>query len=245
MNLEKFKESFNQFCVQDMTDVFVIHTVTDDLFLKARKDLLKLLPSEGNQVVERYKKSTDSQRSLLGEMLVRKIAGKLLSVSPDQLEFSKTEKGKPFIAGNNGVYFNVSHSGDWVAVAFGPGEVGIDIERIRQVNYRIAERYFSSEENTELNRLNEIDKLHYFFELWTLKESYLKLIGKGLTKSLGSFTIYASDSGYSIKDKSVRTNPVFFRQYSVEGGYKLAVCSRQNNFSEAVKILNFDDLLAK
>ncbi len=226
-----------------MTEVYLIRTVSVEDFLKSKDHLLELLPQSARQILNRFSRANDGQRSLLGEVIVRKIAAAKLLISPDRLEIAKTEKGKPFIVRNNGVHFNVSHSGEWVAVAFGDSDVGIDIEKIRRVDYRIAERYFSAGEKEQLNRLVGDDKLHFFFELWTMKESYLKLLGKGLTKSLGSFTVIKTGNKYNLNDSHMQANSVFFRQYPVEKDYKLAVCSFQNDFNEKIKTIQFGELV--
>ena len=37
--------------------------------------------------------------------------------------------------------------------------------------------------------MNSDEKINYFYDLWTLKESYIKTIGKGLYTPLNSFSI--------------------------------------------------------
>jgi len=101
------------------------------------------------------------------------------------IPFKYTQKGKPYI--EKDVYFNMSHSGDYVACAVGLQPVGIDIEILRQVNLNIAHRFFHPDETTFLN--NSLNKTEDFFKLWTMKESYLKCIGKGLTLPLNSFIV--------------------------------------------------------
>lgn len=77
--------------------------------------------------------------------------------------------------------FNISHSGDFIAVAIcSEGLVGLDIEhdRPRKNIQKIAKQFFSSSENSWLNQQN--DPLAAFWQLWTLRESALKLYAKGV-----------------------------------------------------------------
>lgn len=77
--------------------------------------------------------------------------------------------------------FNISHSGDYIAVALASnGRVGIDIEqnRPRKHYQKIAKQFFSDVENDWLNQ--QIDSLSAFWQLWTLREAALKLYAKGV-----------------------------------------------------------------
>lgn len=77
--------------------------------------------------------------------------------------------------------FNISHSGDWVAVAVAlSGKVGVDIEvdRPRKNYLNVAKHCFADEEYQWM--INQEDILLAFWQLWTLKESALKLYAKGV-----------------------------------------------------------------
>ncbi|MDF7666519.1 4'-phosphopantetheinyl transferase superfamily protein [Orbaceae bacterium ESL0727] len=77
--------------------------------------------------------------------------------------------------------FNISHSQNFVAVAIRRhGRIGLDIELARTRNnyLAVANTFFSKEENAWLAQ--QVDPLHAFWQLWTLKESALKLYAKGV-----------------------------------------------------------------
>lgn len=77
--------------------------------------------------------------------------------------------------------FNISHSGNFVAVSLTEqGRIGLDIEqkRERKNHLAIAKLFFSSHENDWLNR--QQNSLDAFWQLWTLRESALKLHAKGV-----------------------------------------------------------------
>jgi 4'-phosphopantetheinyl transferase len=67
--------------------------------------------------------------------------------------------------------------------------VGVDVEeRSRKVDYLgLAERYFASDEARYLTTLPEEQRGDAFFAIWTLKEAYVKGIGRGLTFPLDVF----------------------------------------------------------
>jgi 4'-phosphopantetheinyl transferase len=77
-----------------------------------------------------------------------------------------------------------------------------------------------------------------------LKESFLKLIGTGLTRSLSSFSIYHDGAEFRIKERNKpNASNIFFKQFPLEEGYKLSVCSSYQFFAEKIKWITADDLL--
>jgi 4'-phosphopantetheinyl transferase len=227
-----------------MVEVYAVRILSETLFAEKREWLLSSLSAPYRKSFFRYKNTKSAQRSLLGELLSRKVLSQKLKISRNKIAFKKTINGKPFIEAAN-THFNISHSGEWVVLAYSDQEVGIDIEIIRPINYRIAERFFSTEEFNALENKQQDEKLEYFFDLWTLKESYLKLLGTGLTKSLNSFTIYFADGNYQFRenDSDSKIN-IYFKQFSIENGYKLSVCSYNDCFTGKVKIFTPKELVA-
>ena len=67
--------------------------------------------------------------------------------------------------------------------------VGIDIELIKPVNIKIAERFFAPDETAYIK---DGEQEQRFYEVWTKKESHIKWEGKGLYKPLTSFNIFDS-----------------------------------------------------
>ncbi len=86
--------------------------------------------------------------------------------------------------------------------------VGIDIERIRDVDERLI-RYVCSEKELEYvfagNNQNETTKR--FFRIWTVKEAYFKCLGTGIT-NLKSICIFDDE----IKQKS---ESFYYQDYAV------------------------------
>ncbi|MEW6406565.1 MAG: 4'-phosphopantetheinyl transferase superfamily protein, partial [Chloroflexota bacterium] len=106
--------------------------------------------------------------------------------------FTKGEFGKPILLHSDGIDFNLAHSGDLALVAVARGrKVGVDVERIRQNTdlEKIARRYFSPREVSELLALPENQRFIGFFNCWTRKEAYIKAHGLGLSMPLDSFDV--------------------------------------------------------
>lgn len=109
-------------------------------------------------------------------------ASELLNTNAN-LEICADENGKPYFKNRPDFHFNISHSGNLIAVAFSSSPVGVDIEKLRDANLKIAKRYFSSEEKDYVKNYQD------FFYVWTRKEAYLKRTGTGLRQSLSSFSV--------------------------------------------------------
>lgn len=114
--------------------------------------------------------------------------------------------GKPRIKENPDFHFNISHSGNWVVLACGNSEVGIDVETLRmdEKKEKVARRFFSDAEQQFVFQTEE-DTHKRFFQIWTAKESYLKFLGTGLQTPLTSF------------DVCTMTQPHFFTHWLEEG----------------------------
>ena len=97
--------------------------------------------------------------------------------------------GKPVFQKNAGVHFNLSHSGDYAALAFGKNELGMDIECVKRANLKVAKRFFKQEEYDYLSGKEGEEQADAFFRIWTGKEAVVKAAGGGLSVPLDSFCV--------------------------------------------------------
>lgn len=65
--------------------------------------------------------------------------------------------------------------------------------------------------------------MDYFYELWVLKESYIKTIGKGLSIPLYSFFMYTYNNEIQVSSINNPTN-YLFSVHNLSSDYKLAIC---------------------
>lgn len=87
--------------------------------------------------------------------------------------------GKPYL--NNGLYFNISHTKNIVVCVLSDKEIGIDIEYLRYSD-NIVKKCFNQKEKEIIKNSN--NKKEIFTIIWTIKESYVKLLGIGLEYGL-------------------------------------------------------------
>lgn len=125
----------------------------------------------------------------------------------------KNEQGKPYLADYPDVHFNLSHSDGITACIIENRECGIDCEKVREYRPNVMKRAFSEKEQVMIESAPEDKRDMLFFTLWTLKEAYIKAIGKGLSypMSEAEFFIEADRITSNIEDYE-------FRRYIIEGG---------------------------
>ena len=105
--------------------------------------------------------------------------------------FEKNSYGRPEINGAWPIRFNLSHTRGLVAcLVVRTVDAGVDVEHRRELRDRlkVAERFFSPIEVRELKQLPVEEQPRRFYELWTLKESYIKARGMGLAIPLDQFS---------------------------------------------------------
>ena len=99
-------------------------------------------------------------------------------------EIKKGPHGKPYFPGT-AILFNISHSGDLKILAIAETPVGVDIEKVRKADLRVANRFAQTEKDYVLEK----DNNYRFFEIWTKKEAYLKCKGTGISGGLDSVNV--------------------------------------------------------
>ncbi len=125
--------------------------------------------------------------SAAGHALAKEMLSQKLNIKAETLRFQKTLKGKPYLPAC-AWQFNISHSGDTVLCGVHNGAIGVDIEKTRPYNDRVAKRICSPAEYAYIGK----DAMR-FLEVWTRKEAYAKLTSKGLSISLRTIEV-ASDT---------------------------------------------------
>jgi 4'-phosphopantetheinyl transferase len=143
----------------------------------------QVLSPDEQERARRYRQKRDHVRFVGARGVLRMILAGYLGVSPSEVEFSYSERGKPFLKANStGIEFNVSHSEDKALLAIALNRrVGIDVEYIRPIEVlSLAKRFFQESEYSLLSTFEGMEQLRGFFQLWTAKEAYLKAIGEGL-----------------------------------------------------------------
>lgn len=191
-------------------------------------ELILLLDEERQKRVRSYGASRDALRCLAAGLLLYDAFGDRARSA----HFEHGKRGKPFLPDVSP--FNLTHAGDYAVLALSKEAVGVDLERIRAINWsRVAERFFHPDEQRFL--AESADPQTTFFTIWTLKESYLKAEGQGFSVSPSSFSVLPEGSGASLsRDAGFR-----FRSFAAFPGYCLSVCFREEEVSSSVILKEF------
>lgn len=161
---------------------------------------LLTLSEDERQKVTRYKQLKMQFQALQVRALLRFLLSKHGDKKPSEWQFEYGDKGKPRLStvqfNEHRLVFNLSHSGDYLMITIAKDngvanlQIGCDIERYRKSTniHSVMKHYFSAKEIQDVHRLDESLQIDRFFDLWALKEAYIKATGKGLSQKLSSFT---------------------------------------------------------
>jgi 4'-phosphopantetheinyl transferase len=146
---------------------------------------LSLLTVSEREFANRFRFEGDRNRFAVGRQALRFLLSKYLSVNPLDIGIISEVGQKPFISiPSTNIYFNISHSGDWVLIAIAKEELGIDIEKVDpDFNFNdLLLEHFSEAEQSFIS--SEEDSIAAFYFLWTRKEALTKAWGTGLQGNL-------------------------------------------------------------
>ncbi len=158
-----------------------------------RNELAASLSASEKERCLRFVREEDRARATLFRGAVRFTLASCLNRDPSSLSFNTSENGKPSIQGSP-LAFNISHSGDWLAIALGLNTaIGVDIEeRGRDLKpLELAEHSFHKNEATILAAHPEAERLPLFMKWWTAKEAALKAWGDTLFSGVGALDFSA------------------------------------------------------
>ena len=155
-------------------------------------DFLLLSESERDCAL-RFHTHADQVRSTATRAALRRILATKLALPPHALHFVMNHYGKPYLHGDAGIDFNVSHAGQFALVAISTnGQVGVDIEDCnRQLDVSALADYVF----TALERRSELVTTADFIKRWVAKESVLKAVGVGISEHLQTVSVLPGKNG--------------------------------------------------
>ena len=211
------------------------NSVTED---EALGRYLQLLNEAERTQQARFHFARDRHRYLLTRALVRTALSKYVPIDAADWQFTQNPYGRPEIANGDtrsrALSFNITHTDKLVVLGVTRDiAIGVDTEDAgsRQAPLDIADRYFAPEEVGCLRSLPIERQPQRFFQYWTLKESYIKARGMGLSIPLHRFAFeFPNDSRIRFTtDPQLQDEPSQwqFWQLALGAGHLLAVCAQR------------------
>lgn len=169
------------------------------------KFLKKYLPLLDSSELKRFNElHYKKQEFLISRILLKKIIGNYLNIDPSNVQFQANLYGKLYLNEkikvkiDDKIKFSLSHTKHLIICAFALNfEIGVDAELIRadfNNSLIIAEQFFLKKEFEYLFSTSKKNQNKMFFKIWTLKEAYMKAMGKGFSIRLNSFEVPLSTS---------------------------------------------------
>lgn len=218
---------------------FVISSI--EIGKKNSNEIKKYLSDQELLKLNSYYFYEDQLRFALGRYIVRTKLAKYLNCSPSDINIQYNHYGKPFITSPTNIYFNISHSMDFVVVVFYKHQIGVDIEYNQKFNDElISEVFFSSNEIIYLNSLSLEMKKQEFFKIWTYKEAYIKAIGKGMSADPCSIDIISlRDNFLNYKEEIYKIAAIT----EIHPSYSCTLCYKVKNTDNLPNILYLETAL--
>lgn len=157
-----------------------------------RSSLLKLLSPDENDRARKFRFVKDSRNFIVVRGILRSLISNYLEINPAEISFQYSKFGKPSIADNNSLQFNISHSQSMALFGFTKKfNIGVDVEFVNpNIEVRdIAAKFFSRNEILNLFALPAEQQTLGFFNCWTRKEAFIKAVGEGLSFPLDQFEV--------------------------------------------------------
>lgn len=181
---------------------------------------------ERRRIAEKFRFTKDRNLSIGATALID-TGLRSFGLREKDMIYSYGVNGKPFFKNAPDIHFSIAHSSTKVAVAFSDKEVGCDIEKITTFDMDVAKSFFSDREYLRIMSIPAPeDRNVEFFRYWTLKESYMKAIGQGLSLPSKSFTISRLETGYVCLDDNEPDAGEKFIFHTIEDidGYECCLC---------------------
>jgi len=192
-----------------------------------------LLIDEELERADRFHFHRDREVYIAAHAICRGLLSYCLGAAPQSWRFSVEDHGKPELISPEGgprIRVNISHTRGLAAVALTVDhDIGVDVEWLQRdaPTEKLAERVFAEPERKTLAAAPNASKIDTFLTFWTLKEAYVKAIGKGLSQPLDAFS-FDLESLRIHFDDSLADDPArwHFERYRLSADHLMALAIR-------------------
>ena len=211
--------------------------------------LLALLSEEERAKADRFAFAHDRDCFVAAHALVRATLSDFFARAPQDWAFVTNAWGKPRIDASDAsarLCFNLSHTRGHVAVAVAlDREVGVDVERVApaRADEEVARQLFAPAEFADFQKEPEAGRVAAFFDVWTLKEAYIKAVGLGVALPLKDFAFTRTPLRISFAPTLDDTpSRWLFRRFRPAPDVAMALAARRGQGAEPLVNLRQVDL---
>ena len=216
---------------------------------------LDILNEQERRKYHQFRLESDRQQYVVSHALLRMALSRATEgeVDPRCWQFTEDSRGKPMIAATAGLpslNFNLSHSGRAAAIAVSSTcQLGVDIEpAVQTIDFDIFNGMLSAGERAYLDSRPASLRRLDFVRLWTLKEAYAKLLGKGMSLDFTSFEIMLDPVRMAhTETNEPQPDDLYLGTCEIEmpdnGFYQLSLAARRSLKGETEVILHILDSL--
>lgn len=199
------------------------------------------------QKIALLKHQKDKDRSLAAALSLHQALTEY-GLEERMMEYDTGAQGKPYFRYHPEICFSLSHSGDYAICSIGEETIGNDIEQIRDGRLGVAERFFAADEVLWIKQAETAEeKDGRMFRLWTLKESFLKVTGLGMSLPLKDFTVCIAENGTVRIRQSVDEKIYFAKEYQMpvleSEEYKISLCSTCADFAPKIEQIQVQNIM--
>ena len=156
---------------------------------------LSNLSDEEQERALRFHFQSDCDNYIVSHAIKRIALAAITGTRPKDVPLRVGPQGKPMLGAVgqiSKIEFNLSHTKGLVTFALAVGTpIGVDAERVNLdiETDSLADSCFAIHERHLLDALPEASRQRAFFQIWTMKEAYIKGVGRGLSLPLNSFFV--------------------------------------------------------
>jgi 4'-phosphopantetheinyl transferase len=216
----------------------LVATLIPDL---PHKELISMLNEEIEEnEVNRIMSITNKDqafRSAAGSLLLAQMVCRISGYPVSSISIHRYPNGKPFLPDFPNLHFNITHTDHLAVLAIDTHLVGVDIEKVSNARMAVANRFFSDSEKEMLKKSSKVKRDQLFYELWTIRESFVKAIGCGIFGTMGDFKPERDASGWHVDHAD--TGLWNIKHYNLFSDYSVALCSKNEVFPETIEMIDF------
>lgn len=195
---------------------------------------LRYFSFKRQQNIQKYRRREDQNRTVWAELLARYLLCNIIPAKWSEIFIERDKNGKPYVKALEYEWkISLSHSGAWVLCSIGRCDNGVDVEIETADFEEISRYYFSPEEFSTLQAMPLSCRKKAFLCYWTIKESYLKYTGEGLSKDLSEIDCAAILKG---------TETISGKNFFLSDGSVVGICTEKNYLPTDIKLILSDEI---